>query len=61
VSDGIYRKHQEKRYGIKACRGKLKNTEIETLLENVELIKYILHTKNFNSSCDINKIIENLT
>lgn len=61
ASDGIYKKHQEQRYGIKVCKGKLKDTEIDTLLEDIELINYILKTKNFSTSCNINKLIENLT
>lgn len=61
ASEGVYKKHQEKRYGIKACKGKLENATIEDLYEDIDLLKYLSKTKNEICNCDFTKLTEYLT
>jgi hypothetical protein len=63
VSDGVYKKHLEKRLGIKACFGNLNDTDIQELGQDIELLKYLFNSKDRISEkcCDLNKLIENLT
>lgn len=60
VSKAVYNKMKEKRYGIKACYGELDNQTIEELSNDIELLSYFTTTKN-TVTCDLDKLIENLT
>ena len=60
VSKGVYNKMKEKRYGIKACFGELDDKSIQELSDDIELLQYLTTTKN-TVSCDLDKLIENLT
>lgn len=59
ASEGTYKKFQEKKYGIKACTGTLKDEEISNLGVNLDLLKYLSKTKD--KCCDFEKLIEALT
>lgn len=51
AAKGTYKKYLEKRYGVKACTGVLKDMEIEEIFEDVDLLNYL----KCNKLCNINK------
>lgn len=59
VSEGVYKKHLENRFGIVVCKGKLKDQEIHDILDDIKLLDYL--NKNNSCSCNKEKLIETLT
>lgn len=59
ASEGVYKKYKERKYGIRVCTGLLSKQKIDELKLNIDLLKYLMNTKN--KCCDLDKLIENLT
>ena len=59
-ADNVYRKYQNKKYGINYCL-KPEEDDIESLLNLKKIYDYHLLTNTLeDSECDINKIIEKI-
>lgn len=59
VSDAVYKKYQEIYYGLRTCPDRLDDEEIEDILENIALLKYVCQTNL--KGCDEQLLIETLT
>lgn len=59
ASKGVYQKFLGEKYGVGVCKDQITDEEIEDLLEDIELLKYI--ACHNTCTCDREKLIETLT